>query len=279
MPRFRVPGAPVVVIESRRGWRRLHLAELWAHRELLYYFVWRDLKVRYKQTFFGAAWAVLQPALLMVVFSVSLGRIPGVGPSDVPYPLFVFAGLVPWTLFAQGLAGASTSLVGGEAIITKVYFPRLLLPFAAVISFLPDLAIGLGVLVLLMAYFGTAISLSVLWLPALAVLVLVTALGAGTLLGAFNVRYRDVKYVVPFLVQILLFASPVVYSSSLIPERWLWLYSLNPMVGVVEGFRWAMLGGTRPDLAMLVSALVAAVIFVVAMVYFERAERTFADVI
>jgi lipopolysaccharide transport system permease protein len=275
----RAVAPPITVIEPRHGWRELGIAELWGRRELLYFFVWRDLKVRYKQTFFGATWAVLQPALLMAVFSVTLGRIPGIGPIGVPYPLFVFAGLVPWTLFAQSLAGASNSLVGGEAIITKVYFPRLLLPFAAVGSFLLDFVIALGVLVLLMAWFGVVPSLAILWVPALTVLALVTALGIGTFLAAVNVRYRDVKYVVPFLVQLLLFASPVVYTSSLIPERWKTLYALNPMTGVVEGFRWAVIGGPRPDDLIVVSAAASVLILLGALLYFRRVERTFADVI
>jgi lipopolysaccharide transport system permease protein len=275
----RTDSAVTTVIEARHGWRELGLGEIWAHRELLYYFVWRDIKVRYKQTLFGAAWAILQPVLLMAVFSVTLGRIPGVGPNGVPYPLFIFAGLVPWTLFAQSLTGASNSLVGGEAIITKVYFPRLLLPFAAVGSFLLDFLIAMGVLALVMVWFGAVPALAILWIPALTVLVLVTALGIGTFLAAVNVRYRDVKYVVPFLVQLWLFASPVVYQSSLIPERWRTLYALNPMTGVVEGFRWAVLGGPRPDDLILVSAAASALILIGALLYFRRVERTFADVI
>jgi len=271
--------APVVVIEARHGWRQLGLADLWGHRELLYFFVWRDLKVRYRQTFFGVAWAVLQPVLLMAVFSVSLGRIPGIETGGLPYPLFVFAGLVPWTLFSQGLTGASNSLVGGEAIITKVYFPRLLLPFAAVCSFLPDLVIGLGVFAFLMIWFGAAIPLTVLWLPALAALALVVTAGAGTLLGAVNVRYRDVKHMVPFLLQLSFFASPILNTSSIIPAQWRWLYDLNPMTGVVEGFRWATLGGARPDAAIAESVLVSIAVLLVALIYFGRAERSFADVI
>ena len=268
-----------VIIRAHHGWMGLGIRELWEHRELLYFFVWRDLKVRYKQTFFGAAWAVLQPVLLMAVFSVSLGRIPGVGPSGVPYPLFIFAGLVPWTLFAQSLAGASNSLVGGEAIITKVYFPRLLLPFASVGSFVLDFIIALGVLALLLVLFGVVPSLAILWLPVFTLLVLVSALGIGTFLAAVNVRYRDVKYVVPFLVQLLLFASPVVYTSSLIPASWHTLYALNPMTGAIEGFRWAVLGGPRPDDLILISATIAVLILVGALLYFRRVERTFADVI
>ena len=273
------PGSQLVVLEPRRGWRSLGLLELLGYRELLYFFVWRDMKVRYKQTFFGAAWAVLQPVLLMIVFSLTLGRLPGVGPSGVPYPLFVFVGLVPWTLFAQSLTGASNSLVGGEGIITKVYFPRLLLPFAAVGSYLIDFVLALLVLGLLMTYYGVVPSLAIAWLPALTVMGIGAALGVGTFLSAVNVRYRDVRYVVPFLVQIWLFATPVLYTSSLIPEGWRALYALNPMTGVVEGFRWALLGGPRPDDLIFVSAIATILILIAALAYFRRVESTFADVI
>jgi lipopolysaccharide transport system permease protein len=269
----------VVVLEPRHGWRQLGLGEIWGHRELLYFFIWRDLKVRYKQTIFGAAWAVMQPVALMAVFSVSIGRIAGVGPTGVPYPLFVFAGLIPWTLFSSSLTGASNSLVGGEAIITKVYFPRLLLPFASVGSFVLDFVISLGALAVLMAYYGVAPSIAIVWLPALTLMAVVSALGVGTFLSAVNVRYRDVKYVVPFLVQLWMFGSPVVYTSTLIPAQYHALYALNPMTGVVEGFRWALIGGPRPDELILVSAVASLVVLLGALVYFRRVERTFADVI
>jgi lipopolysaccharide transport system permease protein len=267
------------VLEPSHGWRQLGLRELWDHRELLLFFVWRDIKLRYRQTFFGAAWAVLQPVLLMAIFSVTLGRLPGVGPAGVPYPLFVFAGLVPWTFFAQSLTGASNSLVGGEAIITKVYFPRLVLPFAAVGSFLLDLLIAIAVLGLLMAGFGVTPGLPALWIIPLALLAVVSALGVGTWLAAVNVRFRDVKYVVPFLVQIWFFTTPVIYTSGLISPQWRELYALNPMTGVVEGFRWALLGGPRPDGLIVVSAVAAVLILASGLLYFRRAERAFADII
>jgi lipopolysaccharide transport system permease protein len=270
---------PTLVIERRHGWRDLGLAELWEHRELFLFFVWRDLKIRYKQTFFGASWAILQPVLLMAIFSVSVGRLPGVSPVGVPYPIFVFAGLVPWMLFAQSLAGASNSLVAEEAIITKVYFPRLLLPFAAVASFVLDFGLALAVLGVLMLTFGVAPEISVLAIVPLTILILITALGVGTFLAAVNVRYRDVKHAVPFLIQAWLFASPVIYTSGLIPERWRTLYALNPITGAVEGFRWALLGGDRPSTLIVVSAAASLVLLIAALLYFRRAERTFADVI
>jgi len=270
--------APTVVIESAGG-RRLGLGDLWTQRELLYFLVWRDLKVRYRQTVFGVAWAVLQPVLLMVVFSITLGRIPAIETGGVPYPLFVFAGLVPWTLFSQGLSGGSNSLVASEAIITKVYFPRLLLPVAAVCTFLPDLLIGLGLLGLLVLWFGTGIGISALAVAPLALLALVLTAAVATFLGAVNVRYRDVKHMVPFIVQLWFFASPIVYSSEIIPAQWRWLYDLNPMVGVVEGFRWAVTGGAAPVQAIAESVAVTAAVAVLALVYFGRAERSFADVI
>jgi lipopolysaccharide transport system permease protein len=276
------PGAwdgRVVVIEPSHGWRQLGLREVWAHRELLYFFVWRDLKVRYKQTAFGAAWAVLQPLLLMAIFSATLGRVANIGPEGTPYPLFVFAGLVPWTLFASSLAGASNSLVMGEAIITKVYFPRLLMPFASVGSFLLDFLISLAALAVVMAWFGVVPTAAVVWLPAFTALDIVTALGVGTFLAAVNVRYRDVKYVVPFLVQLWMFASPVVYRSGLIPEQWRTVFALNPMTGVVEGFRWSLIGGPAPDATVAASAAAAFAVLLLALVYFRRVERTFADVI
>ena len=270
---------PVIKIGARHGWRELGLGELWSHRELMFFFVWRDLKVRYRQTVFGALWAVMQPVLLMVVFTISVGRIPNVGPAGVPYPLFAFAGLVPWTLFSSSLAGASNSLVSSESIITKVYFQRLLLPFAAEGSILIDFLVAFVVLLLLMLYFGVVPTIAIVWLPLLTLFALVTALGVGTWLAAINVRYRDVKYVVPFMTQALMFLSPVIYASSLIPQQWQWLYGLNPMTGVLEGFRWALLGGPLPDMLILASAAASLVVFFTGLAYFRRTEQTFADVI
>jgi lipopolysaccharide transport system permease protein len=272
--------APVIRIRPRRGWVSLNLRELWSYRELAYFFVWRDLKVRYKQTLFGALWAVIQPFMLMVVFSLFLGRIGGIAPAGVPYPLFTFAALVPWTLFSSSLIGSSDSLVSASNLLQKVYFPRLLLPAAATGSFLVDFAIAMVVLALMMVYFGVLPTIQVLWLLPLVALAVLTALAVGIWLSAVNVRYRDVRYAVPFLVQLWLFASPVAYSVDIVPTKWLWLYQLNPMAGVIEGCRWALLGGTVPSLGgILISMTVTAVILVSGLAYFRRVERTFADVI
>jgi lipopolysaccharide transport system permease protein len=273
--------AAVTVIRPSGGWVGLNLGELWRHRELVYFFVWRDLKVRYKQTVFGVLWAVIQPLMLMVVFSLFLGRINGIGSSDVPYPLFAFAGLVPWTLFSKSLSSSSDSLVGASNLIQKVYFPRLLLPIAAIGSQLLDFIIGIVAVGLLMAYFGFAPSAAILWVLPLTGLSLLVALAGGVWLSAANVRYRDVHHLVPFLVQLWLFASPVAYSIGIIPVDWLSIYQLNPMAGVIEGFRWALLGETSPHLAegLAMSVAITLVVLVSGLAYFRRVERTFADMI
>jgi lipopolysaccharide transport system permease protein len=272
---------PVRIIKPRKGWAPINFRELWDARELLYFFVWRDLKVRYKQTIFGALWAIIQPFMLMVVFTLFLGRISGIAPGGVPYPLFAFAGLVPWTLFAQSLIGSSDSLVESSNLIQKVYFPRLLLPAAAIGSYLLDFVIALIVLGLLMLYFGVAPTAAAIWTIPLAALAVLTSLSVGVWLSAINVRYRDVRYAVPFLVQLWLFASPVAYSLDLVPPDWRLLYQLNPMTGVVDGFRWALIGhGSPPPVtAVLFSVVVTAIVLSAGLAYFRRVERTFADVI
>jgi len=271
--------AQPILIRPRRGWTGLGAGELWKYRDLGYFLVWRDLKVRYKQTLFGAAWAVLQPVLLMLVFSAFLGRISGIAPAGVPYPLFALAGLVPWTLFSQSLNSAANSLVNSQNLIAKVYFPRLLLPVAAVGSWVVDFLIALAVLLLAAAFWGVFPTLTLLWLPVFAVFAVVAALAVGTWLAAIYVRYRDLRYAIPFLVQVWLFATPVAYSADLIPPELRVIFALNPMAGVVEGFRWTLLGGPRPDLSILLSAVATAVILVGGIAYFRRVERTFADII
>jgi lipopolysaccharide transport system permease protein len=271
----------VTVIERKSDWVSLDLRELWSYRELAYFFVWRDLKVRYKQTAFGLLWAVLQPVLLMLVLTVAFGRIGGVSQTEVPYPLFALAGLVPWTLFAQSLIGSSDSLVEASNLLQKVYFPRLLLPIAAVGSFLVDFGFALIVLFALMLIYGVGPSVAMLWIIPLTLLALATSLAVGIWLAAVNVRYRDVRYAVPFLAQLWLFASPVAYSGSVIPPEWRGIYYLNPMAGVIDGFRWAILAETSgpPVEGLLASVAVTLAVLILGVVYFRRVERTFADVI
>jgi len=268
-----------VVIRPSGGWIGLGATELWKHRDLAYFLVWRDLKVRYKQTAFGAAWAILQPVLLMLVFTAFLGRIEGIGASSVPYPLFALAGLVPWTLFSQSLSGASNSLVNSQNLISKVYFPRLLLPLSAVASYVIDFLIAVVVLILAMLFFGWVPQATFMLVPILGLFAVVVALAVGLWLSAINVRYRDVKYAVPFLIQLWLFASPVAYSSDLVPPALRAIFSLNPMTGVIDGFRWAALGGPRPDTTIILSAAATVAILIGGLAYFQRVERTFADTI
>lgn len=268
-----------IVIRPSRGWSGLGARELWRYRDLAYFLVWRDLKVRYKQTAFGAAWAVLQPVLLMLVFSAFLGRIEGIGASGVPYPLFALAGLVPWTLFSQSLNGAANSLVNNQNLISKVYFPRLLLPMSAVASYLIDFLVAAAVLLVAIVLFGRVPTATFLLVPILGLFAVVTALAVGVWLAAINVRYRDVKYAIPFLIQLWLFASPVAYSGDLVPQQFRAIFALNPMTGVIDAFRWGSLGGARPDTAIVVSAAATVAILVVGVAYFRRVERTFADTI
>ena len=261
-------------------WLDINLGELWEYRELLYFFVWRDLKVRYKQTAIGAAWAVLQPFLTMVVFSLFFGTLAHVPSNGLPYPIFYYSALLPWTYFAGALQNATNTMVDHQRVITKVYFPRLFLPMAAVLSGLVDLAIGFVVFLGMLLYYGIAPGRAILSLPLFLLLAVLTALGVGLWLSALNAIYRDVRYVLPFLVQFWMFASPVAYPASLVPERWRWLYSLNPMTGVIEGFRWALTGrGVPPSLLLAVSS--AAVLLVVAggVTHFQKMEGTIADVV
>jgi lipopolysaccharide transport system permease protein len=271
---------PVTVIEPASGWVPLRFRELWEHRELLYFLVWRDVKVRYKQTALGVLWAVLQPLFTMVVFSVFFGRLGGLPSDGVPYPVFAYCALVPWTYFATTLSQASNSLVDHQRLITKVYFPRVLVPSAAVLAGLLDLALALVVLVGMLIYYGVTPTVRVLTVPGFVVLAALVSLGVSLWLSALNVRYRDVRYTIPFLIQSWLFITPVAYSASLVPERWRPLYGLNPMTGVVEGFRWALLGKAQPPGTMLLVSITTVVgMLLGGLYYFRRVERTFADVV
>ncbi len=274
------PLAGAMRIQPSRGWRSLGLGELWEYRELLYFLIWRDIKVRYKQTLLGGAWALIQPFFTMVVFSVFFGGLAKVPSDGIPYPIFAYAALVPWTFFANGLGQSATSLVSSSNLIKKVYFPRLAIPVATVLSGIVDFAIAFALLLLMMVYFGIAPTMAVVWLPLLLLLSIVTALGVGLWLSALNVQFRDVRFVVPFLTQFWMLATPIAYPSSLLSPRWRTVYALNPMVGVVEGFRWALLRtATGPGPMVLVSSIVALTLLVSGAFYFRRMEKRFADVV
>lgn len=269
-----------VIIKPHRGWIPLKLHDLWEHRELLYFLVWRDVKVRYKQTALGVMWAVIQPFLAMVVFSVFFGRLAKISFNELPYPVAAYTGILPWTLFARALTESSNSLVANQHLITKVYFPRLVIPLSSVISGLVDFAIAFVILVAMMLFYGIVPKTTVLIFPLFLLMAMVTALGVGLWLSALNVRYRDVRYTVSFLTQIWFFITPVVYPSSLLSEKSQIFYGLNPMVGVVEGFRWALLGQKSPYSPMLItSIMVALLLLVTGSFYFRRMEKTFADVV
>lgn len=271
---------PVTEIAASRGWVSLRLGELWEYRELLYFLTWRDIKVRYKQTVLGAAWAILQPFLTMVVFSLFFGNLAKISSDNIPYPIFSYTGLVPWTFFAYGLAQSSNSLVGNASLIKKVFFPRLVVPIASVLSGLVDFALAFVVLLGMMVVYNIWPTANIIWLPLLLLLSFITALGVGLWLSALNVEYRDIRYIVPFLTQFWMFISPVVYPSSLLHEPWRTIYGLNPMVGVLEGFRWALLGSaTAPGPMIVLSAVVSILLLVTGAFYFRRMERNFADVV
>lgn len=268
------------VIEPAHGWAALNLRELWQYRELIYFLMWRDIKVRYKQTAIGAVWAVLQPFMTMVAFSLIFGRLLSVPSDGVPYPIFSYAALLPWTFFATTLAQSGTSLVSNSNLISKVYFPRLAIPIAVVLAGAIDFGIAFVILIGMMLFYGIVPGMAVLSIPLFLLLAFMTALGVGLWLSALDVKYRDVRYTIPFLTQFWLFATPVAYPSSLIPEQWRLLYSLNPMAGVVEGFRWALLAkGEPPGRLILVSAAVVLLVFISGLFFFRRIENEFADVV
>ncbi len=282
----RVAATPVLVIEPRRGLASLQLRELWEYRELLYFLIWRDIKVRYKQTVLGVAWAILQPLATAVVFTIFFGRIARIPSDGLPYSLFAYSGLLVWTFFAQGVAGSSVSLIGSANLITKVYFPRLVVPISSVLAGLVDLAVAFPLLVVMVAFFGVRPGLAVVLLPLIVLLAFVAALGVGLWLSAICVEYRDVRHVIPFLVQLWLFITPVIYPASKVTPVLVraglpaWLLGLNPMAGVVEGFRAALFGtGTQLGPLILTSVVSALALFATGLFYFRSVERSFADVV
>lgn len=273
--------APLIRIEPTKGWVSLKLGELWHHRELLFFLTWRDIKVRYKQTILGAAWAIIQPFFTMIVFSLFFGRLAGVPSDGIPYPIFSYSALVPWTFFATRLNQASNSLVGGARILKKIYFPRLAMPLSVVLGGIIDFALAFVVLLLMMLFYGIYPTVNVIWLPFFLLMIMATALGASLWLSAMNVQFRDIRYTVPFLTQFWMFATPIAYPSSLIENEFLrMLYALNPMVGVIDGFRWALLGtDTAPGPLIIVSSITSLALLVSGAFYFRRMEKTFADVV
>ena len=271
---------PTIVVESSRGLATFNLREIWEYRDLLLFLSWRDISIRYKQTVLGAAWAVIQPVLTMVIFTIFFGNLAGVPSEGAPYPLFSFAALLPWQYFSTTLGNAANSLVNNSNLLSKVYFPRLLIPLTSLLPPAVDFVIAFIVLVVMMIFYRVTPTWNVLWLPAFIALAVVTALGVGLWFAALNVKYRDVRYIVPILVQFGLFVSPVAYPSSMVPIFWRPLYALNPMAGVIEGFRWALLGtNTAPGRLIAVSSIAAIIILVTGLFYFRRTEQTFADVI
>jgi lipopolysaccharide transport system permease protein len=269
----------VTIIQPQKGWRLLDLKELWAYRELLYVLTMRDIRVRYKQTVLGFAWAVIQPVMMMVVFSIFFGHLAQMPSDGFPYPVFVYAALLPWNFFSNSITSSANSLIGSAQLVSKVYFPRLIIPLSSVGSGLVDFAIATTILLLLMIYYGASWTLNLLMAPVLVTELVLTALGVGTFLAALNVAYRDFRYLIPFMVQFWMFGTPVIYPASLVPQHWQWILYLNPMAGVIEGFRSTFLGRPFDAFALLVSLAIATILFSAGIAYFQKVERRFADVI
>jgi lipopolysaccharide transport system permease protein len=277
-----LPEKPLVTVESTKSWQSLKLREVWDYRDLLYFLIWRDVKIRYKQTLLGIAWVVIQPLVSMAIFTLFFGRLAGLEArtGGIPYPLFAFAGLLPWTFFANALTTSSNSLVSSAHLITKIYFPRMIIPTAAVLAGLIDFALSFVVLVGLMIYYGVGLSWNLFLLPPLVALLVLLSQGVGMLLAGLNVKYRDIRHAVPFAVQIWMFGSPVIYPTTLVPERWRWVLALNPMTGIIEGFRAALFVGKRVEWNLLaISTTITLLLFVCSAFAFKRMEKTFADVI
>jgi lipopolysaccharide transport system permease protein len=270
---------PYLHISPPKKWIPVNLRELWNYRELLYSFTWRDVKIRYKQTALGFLWAIIQPLFMMLIFTVFFGRLAKIPSDGIPYPLFVLAALLPWTLFAEGITRSTSSMITNANIMTKVYFPRLIMPLSGILSPLVDFVFSFSILIVMMAWFGFIPTLNIVFLPLFILLALATSLGIGLWLSALNVQYRDFQYTIPFLIQLGLFASPVVYPASLVPESVRFLYGLNPMAGVIEGFRWALLGTAMPGAMILVSVGMVVILLVSGAFYFRKMEQYYADVV
>ena len=272
--------SPTIYLRPSKGWLSIDFKELWRYRELIFFLTWRDIKVRYKQAVLGIAWAILQPLLTTLIFTVIFGVLLGTPSQDLPYPLFSLTALLPWQLFSTALQRSSVSLVGNANLITKIYFPRLAIPLSSVFAALVDFGVSFGVLLLVMAYYRYWPGWNILWLLPIVLLALLTALAVGLWLSALNVQYRDIQHMVPFLIQVWMYASPIVYPIDTIPEGlWRSLYGLNPMVGVIQGFRWALLGADPPDITMAISVIVVLVLLISGLYYFRRMEKTFADIV
>jgi lipopolysaccharide transport system permease protein len=272
---------PFRLIQASSGWVPLNLNELWEYRELLYFLTWRDIKIRYKQTILGASWAIIQPFFTMIVFSLFFGHLAGIPSNGIPYPIFSYAALVPWTFFANGLQLSSNSLVGSANLIKKVYFPRLVIPLSTIVGGFVDFVLAFVVLLIMMLFYGIVPTINIIWLPFLLLLAFITSLGVGLWMSAMNVQFRDVRYIVPFLTQFWLFATPIAYPSTLIENDILRsIYGINPMVGVIEGFRWALLDtDTSPNALIFVSTVIAILLLMSGLFYFRRMEKTFGDVV
>ncbi|MBA4123895.1 MAG: ABC transporter permease [Acidobacteria bacterium] len=274
-----LPEKPVVVIEPSKSWVALNLRDLWQYRDLLYILTMRDIKVRYKQTLLGAAWAIIQPLFTMLIFTLFFGKLAGMPSDGIPYPIFAYAGLLPWTFFSNAVTNSGNSLVGNSNLITKIYFPRMIIPMASVASGLLDFVIAFGLLVVLMFYYGVGLSINLLILPVLLVLTSLLAIGVGMWMSALNVKYRDVRYALPFLVQLGMFASPIIYPLSLVPEKWRWLIALNPLAGQIEAYRSAFFGKPFDWLSLGVSAVLTFAVLIYSAYNFRRMEKSFADII
>ncbi len=274
-----LPDTPLIRIQPSGRWSALNLSEVWAYRELLYFLIWRDVKVRYKQTALGATWALIQPLFTTIIFTLFFGRLAGIPSDGIPYPLFALAGLIPWTFFANSITNSGNSLVGSSHLITKVYFPRMIIPCAAVGAGVIDLAIAFGLMAVMMIWYSVHLSFNLLMLPVLVLLTMLLAIGIGMLMSALNVKYRDIRYALPFGIQLWMFASPIIYPVTLVPEQWRWLLQLNPMAGIIDGYRSAIFGKPFDWQALAIATAITTGMLVYSAFHFRRMEKTFADIV